>query len=196
MYSCCLTLRRFLTHVYKNTKVCRTHTTRISLCFSHFITLRLEKSCKSASTHTCTERTCTRDVTLTKVTRHLSNSCLRSAPCIVTVEAAYWSSQAEILRRRFHNSIWHKPTTKRINNITGFFFFFFSVKRAGHLRRFLKITPKLAQKRVSSFVNRSWEGVWASSLASSKEEASFDCHHLLSSLPCLLVLPPVKCSYC
>lgn len=60
---------------------------------------------------------------LTKVTRHLSNSCVRSASCTVTVEAAYWSSQAEILSRHFHNSIWHNPTTKRINNIRGIFLF-------------------------------------------------------------------------
>lgn len=107
-----------LSRVQKHTRV-HTHGTHLTL----FLTLYHSKIRKIMQK--CID-TCTRDVTLTKVTRHLSNSRLRSAPCIVTVEAAYWSSQAEILRRRFHNSIWHKPTTKRINNITGVFFSFFS----------------------------------------------------------------------
>lgn len=50
---------------------------------------------------------------------------------------------------------------------------FVLVKRAGHLWCFLKITPNLAEETVSSFAISRWEGVWASSRASSKREGAF-----------------------
>lgn len=92
MYSCSFTPRLSLSSVsHTQTSAWHIHTG-----ISHFAsrlskTIKImRKMCKLRHTR-ARAHACTRDVMLTKVTRHLSKSRLRSAPRVVTVESAYWS---------------------------------------------------------------------------------------------------------
>lgn len=147
-----------------------------------------------ANVHTCTgtrkqihTRARMLDAMLRKVTRRLSNSCLWSVPRIVTVESARIDcSGQKFSLYHFYVPTWCKLTTKRISNTSDPL-----VKGADHLW----CCWGTLQKTFSSFINKGEEGVWALSLASSKVEACFDCHHLLSSLPLSPMPSPVKCSH-
>lgn len=119
---------------------------------------------------------CTRDVTPTEVTRHLSKSPSQRRALVLR----QWNRPIDgCLPRHFHNSIRHKQTTaKRINNITEGFFSFFSGRKAWTICDVL-FWQTLRDVSIILLVG--------AAKVSWNEEARFDRRRLLSSLP-----PPAR----